>query len=94
MTYNTKASSNTKEQPCYSVPAFFLVISLAPKINEVCHVDQNTNFDFVCITESWLKLLIQDSVVSLDGFNLVRRDRKKIMHGGVCTYIKDIILMR
>ena len=72
---------------------FFLsnVMSLVPKIDEVCHVVQNANFDFVCITESWLKPHIQDSVVSLDCFNLVRHYRKETMHGGVCAYIKDTI---
>ena len=64
-------------------------MSLAPKIDEVCHVVQKANFDFVCITESWLKPQIQDCVVSLDGFNPVRRDRKEAMHGGVCTYLAD-----
>ena len=32
---------------------------------------------------------IHDSVVSLDGYNIVRRDRKERLQGGVCIYIKD-----
>ena len=27
----------------------------------------------------------------IDGLNLVRRNRKEIMHGGVCMYIKDTV---
>ena len=46
-----KRSTNT------FVPSFFLsnVMSLAPKIDEVRHVVYKANFDFICITESWLK---------------------------------------
>ena len=30
-------------------------------------------------------------MVAIDGLNLVRRNRKEIMHGGVCMYIKDTV---
>ena len=30
-------------------------------------------------------------MVVIDGLNLVRRNRKEIMHGGVCMYIKDTV---
>ena len=75
------------------VPSLFLsnVVSLAPKIDEVSHVVQNANYDLVCITESWLRQHIPDSVMAINGNNIIRRDRKEATHGGVCMYIKETI---
>ena len=66
-------------------------MSLAPKIDEVSHVVQNANYDLVCITESWLRQHIPDSVIAINGYNIIRRDRKEATHGGVCMYIKESI---
>ena len=41
-----------------------------------------------CITETWLRDHIHDNVVCIPGYNLVRRDRIDVIHGGVRTYIK------
>lgn len=75
------------------VPSFLVsnVMSLAPKIDELRHVVQNANLDCICITESWLRSSIHDNVVTLEGFNIIRRDRVESEHGGVCMYIKDTI---
>ena len=64
------------------VPSLFLsnVMSLAPKIDEVSHVVQNANYDLVCITESWLRQHIPDSVIAINGYNIIRRDRKEATH--------------
>ena len=66
-------------------------MSLSPKIDEIRYVAQHANLDCVCITESWLRSYIQDNIVALSGFNLVRKDRVDITHGGVCVYIRDNI---
>ena len=75
------------------VPSLFLsnVMSLAPKIDEVNSVVSNANVDVVCITETWLQSHISDSVVAINGYNLIRRDRRDARHGGVCMYIKSSI---
>ena len=67
------------------------VMSLAPEIDEVSHVVQNPNYDLVCITESWLRQHIPDSVIAINGCNVIRRDRKEATHGEVCMYIKETI---
>ena len=67
------------------------MMSLAPKIDEVWHCVTHANFDVVCLTETWLREHIHNNVLSINGFNLVRLDRKTRIHGGVCTYIKDSI---
>ena len=66
-------------------------MSLAPKIDEVSHVVQNANYDLVCIMESWLRQHIPDSVIAINGYNIIRQDRKEGTHGRVCMYIKETI---
>ena len=51
----------------------------------------NANVDFACITETWLKDHIVDNIVSVSGYNIIRRDRKIIDHGGICMYVRDLI---
>ena len=63
-------------------------MSLAPKMDEVSDAIINANLDIACITETWLCDHIHDNVVCIPGYNLVRRDRIDVIHGGVCTYIK------
>ena len=67
------------------------IMLLAPKIDEVCHYAHYPNLDLICLTETWLHCHIQDSVVSMNGFNLIRKDRQESSHGGVCVFIKDLI---
>ena len=69
------------------VPGVLLsnVMSLAPKIDEVRHCVTHANVDVVCLTETWLREHIHNNVVSINGFNLVRLDRKTRIHG--CVYI-------
>ena len=67
------------------------VQSLSPKIDEVLVMISNANLDFACITKTWLKDHINDHTVSVSGYNIIRRDRKVIDHGGVCMYIRESI---
>ena len=76
------------------VPAFIIssVQSLSPKIDEVRVMISNANLDFACITETWrLKDHVNDHTASVSGYNIVRRDRKVIDHGGVCMYVREPI---
>ena len=75
------------------VPSFIVsnVMSLAPKIDEIRETVRNTNVDLICITESWLKDHIDNNVIAISGYNVIRRDRSNAEHGGVCMYIKDFI---
>ena len=63
-------------------------MSLAPKIDEICHVADYANLNCVCVTESWLQSHISDDVIALNGFNIARMDRSHTVHGGVCCYIR------
>ncbi len=64
---------------------------MAPKIDEVRHCSTYANLDLICLSETWLQEHIHYNVVSVNGFNLLRLDRRTNVHGGVCTYIKDTI---
>ena len=89
---NRKPNNESKTKLAY-VPSFLLsnVMSPVPKIDEVVEVIQCTHYDFICFVETWLQPHIHDNVVTLGGYNTVRRDRINKLHGGVCIYIKDSI---
>ena len=88
----TNANLQTRSENVF-LPSVLLsnVTSLAPKIDEVRHYAHYANLDLICLTETWLHCHIQDSVVSINGFNLIRKDRQEGSHGGVCVFIKDLI---
>ena len=62
---------------------------------------QGTDFDIICITESWLREMDNSAKVAFNGYELHRNDRSWIDPmvdpdnpkdaGGVCVYIKSII---
>ena len=51
----------------------------------------NVNIDVVCVTETWLQCHIPDSEEAINGYNLITRDRRDAVHGGVFIYIKESI---
>ena len=73
--------------PNLFVPSIMLsnVMSLAPKIDELRDVTTHANIDLICITETWLQNHIHDNVVSISGYNVIRRDRFDCQHG-VCVF--------
>ena len=46
--------------------------------------------DFICLSETYLDSTIPDSLLEIDGYNLVRADHpNNIKRGGVCIYYKE-----
>ena len=44
----------------------------------------------MCLSETYLDSRIPDSLLEIDGYNLVRADRpNNIKRGGVCIYYKE-----
>ena len=86
-----RIESNNNNQPTRNVPKIILanVMSLAPKIAEVAEFAVRKDIDLVCITETWLKERIADSVVEIPNYSIIRLDRQVVEHGGVCLYVKD-----
>ena len=75
------------------VPSLMLSnpMSLVPKLSEVQELLLREKVEIGCIVESWLKHHISDSVLNIEGYNLVRKDCLSRDHGGVCIYIKEDI---
>ena len=64
-------------------------MSLAPKITEVQEFTDRNKVTLTFVTETWLKSAVEDTVVDIPGFSIVRRDRASNAHGNVCLHIKD-----
>ena len=65
------------------------VQSLVPKIDEVTEFIVRNNVNIAFVTETWLKESVSNSVIDIQGFSVIREDRKSHSHGGFCIYIKD-----
>lgn len=65
------------------------VMSLAPKITEMQEFIERNKISLAFVAETWLKSAVEDTVVDIPGFSVVRRDRASNAHGGVCLYIED-----
>ena len=51
--------------------------------------------DFICLSETYLDSSIPDSLLEIDGYNLIRLDHPNdIKTGGVCIYFKEILPVR
>ena len=84
---------NPIHRSCHFVPSIILanVMSLSPKIDEIRLYVQDHVPDIMCFTETWLKDTVENSVIHIRNYTLVRKDRIYAQHGGVCLYIKDTI---
>ena len=65
------------------------VMSLVPKVDEVREFIFRRNITIAFIMVSWLKETVSDGVVDIPDFAVLRQDRKRDSHGGVCAYIKE-----
>ena len=53
-----------------------------------------SNFDVICITESWLHDAISGGEIKMEECTVFRRDRVSDIHGGVCVYVKNNLKVR
>ena len=64
--------------------------SLAPRLNEVCHLIHSEKLEILCISESWLTEEILDAVLLVPGYRLFRCDRPGGRRGGgVAILVSD-----
>ena len=66
-------------------------MSLAPKIDELRQFAKNHEPIIMCFTEAWLKDTVDSNAISIEHYSLVRKDRIRAQHGGVCIYVRDYI---
>lgn len=76
--------------------AHFNAHSLINKCDEVKDIISSEKIDIMFIQESWLGLAINSSMVSIRGYDLIRRDRpqqdgRQLNHGGVCAYVRKTL---
>ena len=65
--------------------------SLLPKLGELRDHILLSNYSVLCLTETWITPTIPDEVITIGGYNLVRRDRRIGRGGGVSMYVKESI---
>ena len=65
--------------------ALLNVRSLYPKIDQLRSFLNQHPLDFLCINETWLNDNIGNSDINIDGYNIVRKDRKTRMPQTTCT---------
>lgn len=66
------------------------ITSLVKHIDELKIWISNQSLDLLVINETRLDSSIEDSYISLEGYDLIRNDRNR-MGGGVCLYIRDTV---
>ena len=62
--------------------------SLKSKIDEVRLVFAAHTPDIACVTETWLSQEIESELMNVDGYSLVRTDRRRRRGGGTAMYIR------
>ena len=85
---NSQPQQNRNNQ---FVPSLLLtnVMSLAPKMDEIRVFLSDRGFDICCITEIWQRPAIDDNVVNIKNYTIIRKDRIRSQHGGACMYIRN-----
>ena len=63
--------------------------SLNKNINELKAILEETDFDAVSISESWLRSRTPKDRFLIDGYKIFRNDRRNKREGGVCIYIRE-----
>lgn len=71
--------------------AYSNVASLQAKFNDVVVYVTDDQPTFLILSETWLSSLITDSLISLHGYTVFRKDREN-RGGGVCIYVSNLIL--
>lgn len=69
----------------------FNVRSLVPKFNDLKEHILATGYHILCLSETHLSPRISNEMISIQGYKLVRNDRRYRVGGGVCVYIKNSI---
>jgi hypothetical protein len=50
-------------------------MSLAPKMDEIRVFLSDYDFDLCCFTETWLRPAIDDYIVNINNYTIIRKDR-------------------
>ena len=64
--------------------------SLLLKLDELTGSLSINPVDMVAVTETWFSEDIDDSLASIRGYNLFRKDRPNLQGGDVCIYVSEL----
>jgi len=81
----TSAYHNNGSLKCFYTNAS----SLFNKLDEIKH--RTDQYDIIAITETWATDDMADGELSIEGFSMIRSDRKGGIGGGVLLYVKSSI---
>ena len=91
VTRSTQSASHNRPSVDYR-PSLYVINAAAltkPHAVEQLSVDLNSyNVDIAAVTETHLKTKHTDSIVSIPGYSLFRRDRLRRKGGGVALYVR------
>lgn len=62
--------------------------SLSNKMDEFRYIFENSNIDLICVSETWFDSETNNPLISLNGYKVLRVDRKEYA-GGVAIYVKN-----
>ena len=65
--------------------------SLVSKSDQIEHLLNNSNLDFLGVSETWLSKSSPEAAVNVSRYNVFRKDRDKGRGGGVLICVKDTI---
>lgn len=68
--------------------------SLKPHLDEIRSLIADVDMHLLAVSETWFSDKINDNLVSIPGFHLIRHDRKHKRGGGVAIYLKSGIKFR
>lgn len=63
------------------------------KFNELKMNLTDSKLDIICMTETWLDSSIDNRLISIDGFKILRHDRNR-HGGGICVYVRKDLTCR
>ena len=88
---STTSSTAPIQHPSTHLKVFsFNARSILPNIDQLRSLCFLEHFDVVAVCDTWLSANILDSEISIDGYNLIRKDRNR-HGGGVLLYINCAI---
>lgn len=89
--------SNSQVHECkfnYPILSLTNMQSILSKVDELSIIINIKRTEVLCLTETWLHSDISDSLVYLNGYSILRDDRKDRKGGGTAIYVKDTIQFR
>ena len=64
------------------------------KVDELQLLLANLSIDIMCVSETWLTVIITDNTINIAGYDIIRCDRVSNTYGGVAILIRDNLVYK